>query len=336
MSPGARRLSLLLPGLVPGAAPTADIPPPLARLLARADWQTTQHSTTTALLAAFDYAPDCGLAPLMALADLDAAPEDAWLRADPVHLRADAKLVMLMAPAPGDPAEEEAGELLDALRAALPEFDWRRGRHAGRWYARAPAVDATPRVGPAWLHGRSLTPFFPQDAAHRSWRRLMSEAQMAMHGAALNARREARGASTLNALWLWGGGPVARGDSTVAPLAAFGTDLLLAGAARACAVPRHPQPDADVAAAALAGGQVLAVCGAPFGAAEADAREPTIADDAASWATLAWQLLRRGHAESIELLGEGLRGVLAPRARFRFWRRPMARFGDPHAVVSAR
>jgi hypothetical protein len=335
MPSGARRLSLLLPGLVPGAAPTAARPAPLARLLARADWRTTPQSTTTALLSAFALPVDCGLAPLLALADLDASPAGAWLRADPVHLRADAKRVMLMAPMAGDPADDEADELLGALRSALPECDWRRGRHPGRWYARAPDLDATPRLGPAWLNGRSLTPFFPQDAAHRRWRRLTSEAQMVMHGAAVNARREARGALTLNALWLWGGGPVARAADTAPPAAAFGADLLLAGAARARAVARHPTPGLEAVAAALAGGPVLAICGAPFGAAEADAAESTPADDAATWATLAWRLLSKGHVETVELIGEGLHGRLTRSSRFRFWRRPTVDFGDPHAVESA-
>ncbi len=335
MPPGARRLSLLLPGLVPGAAPAAPLPAPLARLLARADWQATPRSTTTALLAAFAYPPDCGLAPLMALEDLDRPPGEDWLRADPVHLRADAKLVMLVAPAPGDPADDEANEMLEGLCAALPECEWRRGRHASRWYARVPGLDATPRLGPAWLNGRSLSPFFPQDAVHRRWRRLTSEAQMVMHGAPANARREARGAITLNALWLWGGGPVVRSVDTAAPAAVFGSDLLLAGAARACAVSRHPRPDAAAAASALARGQVLVVCGAPFGMAEAGVPESAILDDAATWATLAWQLLRSGQADSIELIGEGLRGQLTPSARFRFWRRPTVQFGDPHAVGAA-
>lgn len=335
MPPGARRLSLLLPGLVSGAAPTAELPAPLARLLARADWQATSLPTTTALLAAFAFPADCGLASLLALADLDVPPGDAWLRADPVHLRADAKLVMLVAPAPGDPGDDEAAEMLDGLRSALPECDWQRGRHPCRWYVRAPDLDATPRLGPAWLNGRSLTPFFPQDAAHRSWRRLTSEAQMVMHGAPANARREARGETTLNALWLWGGGPAVHAADTPVPAAAFGTDLLLAGAARARAVSRHARPDADAAGEALARGRVLAVCGAPFGAAEAGVSEPAILDDAAAWAALAWQLMRGGHADSIELIGEGLRGLLTPAARLRFWRRPAVRFGDPHAVGAA-
>jgi hypothetical protein len=332
MPPGARRLSLLLPGLVPGAGPLAQLPAPLSRLLARAEWQTTSHSTTTALLSAFAYPADCGLAPLMAVEDLDLPSGEGWLRADPVHLRADAKLVMLMAPAPGDPGDDEATDMLQGLTAALPECEWRRGRHAGRWYARVPTLDATPRLGPAWLNGRSLTPFFPQDAAHRSWRRLTSEAQMVMHGAPANARREARGAITLNALWLWGGGPVVRKAGSVTPAAVFGTDLLLAGAARACAVGRHPRPDAGAAAAALARGPVVVVCGAPYGVADAGVPESAIVDDAAAWAALAWQLMRSGRADAIELLGEGLRGQLTPAARFRFWRRPTVQFGDPHAV----
>lgn len=334
----AARLRLLLPGLRPGtpAAGGPDLPPPLARLLARADWHASGVSTRAALLADFGYAPDTAVAPLLALHDLDLEPAPAagWLRADPVHFRADPKLVLMFAPSVEEIAEDEADGFLDALRAAIPEYEWRRGTNPARWYVKGAELDATPSLGPAWLHGRSVTPFFPQDVAHRRWRRLMSEAQMAMHAAPPNEQRSARGAAPLNAIWLWGGGAPHREAGGGMPAAAVGADLLLAGLARARGVARWPVLAADGLGAALAAGSVVAVCGAPFGG--TGEATPAVADAAAQWAALAWASLRAGDLEAVELVGEGIRGELRPAARWRLWRRrPDSRFDDPHAVENA-
>jgi hypothetical protein len=334
----AARLRLVLPGLRPGTTVTDAAPAPLARLLARADWRRDGSSTRAALLGSFGHAPGAALAPLFALHDLDVradlqAESAGWLRADPVYFRADAKLVLLIAPAADEIAPDEADEYLAELRAALPEHEWRRGASPGRWYVRGPALPASPALGPAWLHGRSVTPFFPQDAAHRPWRQLMSEAQMVMHAAAANARREARGISPLNALWLWGGGEPAPDGSMAAPTvaAAVGSDLLLAGLARSRGVEWTAHPGPDSLRGLPAGATIVGVCGVPFGAAAADAAD--VAADAARWATLAWEALGDGALEAVELFGEGLRGELRPSARWRLWRRrPPGQFGDPHDV----
>ena len=63
-------------------------------------------------------------------------------------------------------------------------------------------------------------------------RRLSAEIEMWLHGHALNARREERGAPVVGTLWLWGGGP-----ATLAPAAAshelagvaFGSDSYVQG-----------------------------------------------------------------------------------------------------------
>jgi len=324
-------LTLVLPGYAPGASPTAAAPSPaLRRLLARADWTADPRGSIEALLAAFGYASDTSLAALLARAEL-ALDAPGWLRADPVHFRADAKLVMLVAPTLDELTADEADGLLEELRARLPEFDWRRGADARRWYVRMPGVDATPRLGPAWLHGRSLTPFFPSDAAHRRWRQAMTEAQMVMHGAAGNAAREARGALPLNALWIWGGGraPMRRADPL--PALAVGRDPLLVGLATAAGV----EHTATLASAQLAraGGEVVMLAGTPFGA---DDATTSVVDDANTCAALAWQALARGERSGVTLIGEGLRGKLARAARWQLWRRAMpGAFGDCHAVGGA-
>ncbi len=337
MSAARGRLTLVLPGYARGIATDAGVAgsgdaasgASLRRLLARASWSPHTDGTTAALLAAFGLAPDTSLAALLGRAELDLA-EPGWLRADPVHFRADAKLVMLIAPSAGEPTPEEADALLDELRARLPEFVWRRGAEARRWYVRMPQLEATPTLGPAWLHGRSLTPFFPQDPAHRRWRQAMTEAQMVMHEAATNAER----ATPLNALWIWGGGRAPAPAPAPTTLAlALGKDLLLHGAALAAGIERASAADAPRLAAALARGGVLALAGAPFGALDAAG---TVIEEAEAYAELAWSALARGDATAVELIAEGARGTVTKAARWRLWQRAAPGvFGDPHAVSSA-
>ena len=331
MPAGHGRLTLLLPGLAPGVDPHEGSPgPALRRLLARADWSPQPQSTTTALLDAFGLPADCALASLLAQADLGAT-EPGWLCADPVHFRADAKLVMLIAPDADELDAADADALLAELAARLPEFTWRRGRSCRRWYVRMPDLTATPTLGPAWLHGRSLTPFFPQAPAYRRWRQAMTEAQMVMHAAEVNARREARGATPLNALWIWGGGRVVPPTSAGVALA-VGEDLLLAGAAAATGSAHRVAPERAPLAEALGRGAAVLVAGAPYGSLHEPAAGVVAAGE--GWALAAWAALAAGEANVIDLVGERVRGVLTRTSRWRVWRRtPAAAVGDPHAVL---
>lgn len=331
MPDGRGRLTLVLPGYASGvdAVAGAGVTPTLQRLLARAQWTDDTRSTGESLLEVFGIAAASSLAALLARVDLGRS-DDGWLRADPVHYIADARRVMLMAPKSDDVTTAEADAFLDELRARLPEFTWQRGGDARRWYARMPLVDATPALGPAWLHGRSLTPFFPQDPAHRRWRQTMTETQMVMHDAAVNRAREARGALPLNALWIWGAGCT----PTVTPtrcVLAIGDDPLLHGAAMTVGVTCVEAAAASAVAAALARGEVVVVAGAPFDARD-DARADVITA-ANAFAGLAWQMLGAGDIDTIELVGERLRGRVTRAARWRWWRtRAPGVFDDPHAV----
>lgn len=333
MLASASRLTIVMPGFGPGAAADTDhaLGAPLRALLARADW-APGAPLLDAMLQSLGLARDASLAELMALSDLDTDTARGWLRADPVHLRADAKLVMLLAPARGDVGADEADELLGALRSAMPEVEWRCGRAPDRWYARFDTPGPTPRLGPAWLNGRSLTPFFPQDAAHRRWRQLTNEAQMVLHAAAANEQRSARRLTPLNAVWLWGGGAeVTRGETALA--AVCGRDLLLAGAARAAGIAWQPTLTPATLDAALALGPLLVGCGAPFGEV-APSADANVIDDANACAAWAWPALRAGRLQRVDLIGDGLHGWATVGARYRVWRRQLpGHFGDPHAVA---
>lgn len=123
---------------------------------------------------------------------------DAWVRADPVHLRVMQNRVAVM---PGEafplPAEE-AHALCDALNAHFAGMEFTVASPK-RWYARLALAFAPDPGNPLESAGRAAQP--PQQAAG-----LLNEAQMVLHNHAVNAAREARGEPAVNSLWLWGAG----------------------------------------------------------------------------------------------------------------------------------
>ncbi|MBI1943948.1 MAG: hypothetical protein HYS35_09795 [Betaproteobacteria bacterium] len=132
-----------------------------------------------------------------------------WLRADPVHLRADRDRLVLV---PGQAlavSGEEAGQLAGALsRHFAGDFEF----HALRpdaWCVRAREeimLDARP---PIELAGADVDANLPA----KRWHPLLNEIQMALDDHPVNTAREGRGDPALNSVWLWGAGrlPAAAG-----------------------------------------------------------------------------------------------------------------------------
>jgi hypothetical protein len=150
---------------------------------------------------------DWPLAPLLAELELGAAGQDYWLRADPVHLRADRSCLVLFGPEQLAIHQEEASALVDGFNA-LYQADGLR-IHAPtptRWYLRLarPARLATtplPKV-----IGRSIDGVLPRGEDAREWHARLNEIQMLFHAHAVNERRAEQGRLVINSLWLWGGG----------------------------------------------------------------------------------------------------------------------------------
>ncbi len=330
-----RRLCVFLPGLVAASSP-APISTSFTRLLARARWQPRATTLAQALLSRSGFSGDLPL-PIAALGashDLQTtALESAWRRCDPVHLIADPHRVLLVAPQPGEVSVAHSHALLETLQAHIPEFEWRAGASPERWYVRAPELGHLSPYGPAWLSGRSITPFLPRDPATRAWCGLFNEAQMVLHTAPCNVAREASGQTTLNGVWLWGGAPA----PTCAALAltGVGNDLLLAGALRAQSGRWLATADCAATLELARDAEVLLVVGATWGVATPTAPVLDLETFARDWAPALWQALREGALTSIELVGEGATGVVTPAARWRFWQRAAAYApGDPHALTA--
>ncbi|GMV59774.1 MAG: hypothetical protein AMXMBFR72_28670 [Betaproteobacteria bacterium] len=137
----------------------------------------------------------------------NARPESQLWFCEPVHFAfaRDHLLVTPLAEAPLDAAEARAlaGTADEAAResgAALRLIDH------GHWFLHVDAPWHLDTVPLAAALGRSAEDVLPTGADAARWRKLLNEIQMRWHIHPVNAARDARGAPTVNALWLHGGG----------------------------------------------------------------------------------------------------------------------------------
>lgn len=210
----ATTLHLVVPGLTgPRPIDRAPTAPALEWLLARARSHAVAADPESLLLQLFGLPVaaevEQPVAALTRLGDGGAVDgEGWWLRADPVHLRADLHGVLLA---------DARALAIDATEAALlaAAFDHTFATdglqldvpHPQRWYLRLPA-DPGIRTRPlAEVIGRDINALLPQGSAARRWRTLMTEVQMLFHAHPVNRAREEQQLPLLNGLWFWGGGP---------------------------------------------------------------------------------------------------------------------------------
>ncbi len=167
--------------------------------------------------------------------------KDAWLCADPVHLRFSRDTLVVGGAAELGLAQAEADQLATELNAQLGAFGELIAPHPQRWYLRLkrPAQLATHAL--STVTGRTIEPFLPQGDDAREWRRFINEAQVLLHNHPVNATREAEGRPTANSLWLWGAGALPPG--AVAPAAHVHAGHALAlGLAKLAGVTASPVP----------------------------------------------------------------------------------------------
>jgi hypothetical protein len=261
-------LHLMIPGLL-SCLSESPATPALRRWIKRGQRRAWPHALEDAtLFELFGLPTDAPLpvAPLTWLHDGGDAGSAAWLRADPVYLRADAGSLILFDTARLDLAEAEQ------LGAALQQFWREEGLELliptpSRWYLRLPELPQADFVPPHRAWGQDIFSHLPQGAAGRQWRRLGNDAQMLLHDHPANLAREQRGEWPINSVWLWGAGrlpalapkmlrvyshdPLAGGLARLAGQAALplpgDADQLEPGGAVVCLLPR-PQEMDDLAA----------------------------------------------------------------------------------------
>ncbi|QGE88132.1 hypothetical protein FYA45_11720 [Bordetella holmesii] len=144
-----------------------------------------------------------GLGPL--LAGIRDGSDSVWL-GELVHLALGADTASLLDPEMMDLRTEESAVLFDAIAPLLADGEFGAEiLSPQRWRLRLPAGMAPRPASPLAVAGDRLQHWWAQDAASRPWRRLLNEIQMAWYEHPVNEARMARGAPSVNALWLYGG-----------------------------------------------------------------------------------------------------------------------------------
>lgn len=343
MTGTAREVTLLVPGLAGPDDPGAGDPRVAARLLTEGlrldalacmlgragdEPHALQAPTLDGLLFEAFHVPrspdgdwPAGAVSRQALAG--DAGAGAWLRADPVHLRADMGRLILFPPQALDLTLDESARIAEWLNAhphapgpvVEPATAW-------CWHAR---VDPAPRlrtVAPSQAHGQDADACLPRGPDAAAWHARMNEVQMLLHECPVNAEREARGAPAVNSLWFWGGGvlPAVAGG---AHDAAWGDDPVLAGLAATAGIPVQPLPGAGARwlAAAAPGTHLLALdtLERPAVATDLEAWRDALAALERDWLVPLAGALRRGRIARIQVHAGGGAGVSVSRRDLRRW-----------------
>ena len=192
--------------------------PSLERLLARAHAAALEGGDETSLSAphemalarALGWPTNDGRLPLaarMAARDgVDTGPRPVGLLT-PVHLHIGTEQVTMTDPDALALDDADARALFDAL---LPLFaDEGFNLHWGaaqRWYLVHDSLADWPTASLDRVIGRNIDRWLTDAPGQRIWPRLQSEAQMLLHGHAINAARESQGLESVNSLWLSGCG----------------------------------------------------------------------------------------------------------------------------------
>jgi hypothetical protein len=133
---------------------------------------------------------------------VDDGPELAWALMTPVHLAVGNDGVDVLPPAALNLSESDAARFTALLRELWPEsegWQWRL-LDATHWaIGHATALDGLHAASIERAAGRPIEPWLPQSRVLRRWQ---NEAQMLMHGHALNDEREARGEHAINSVWI--------------------------------------------------------------------------------------------------------------------------------------
>ena len=253
-----------------------------------------------------------------------------WLCADPVNLQFAREHLVLS----DIPADELSRDEIDALAHTINTFlqEHEEDRIAlecpapQRWYLRMRQPVLT-RFSPLQdVIGRPVGLFLPEGEDRRVWQRLANEFQVLLHQHPVNQAREAAGRATVNALWLWGGGPVratpqCQGSPVISsdPMARGLARLAGCSTAEPAGCPAH-FPDQET----------LAVLDDLHGASlrlALDEWQHALRILERDWFAPALELLRRGTLTQLRLTAPGDRASLCLSVkrsdRLRFWRSPL-------------
>ena len=151
------------------------------------------------------------LAAIMAMGSGFDAATGYWLHAEPVHLHPDLDHVLLFDRSEFELAKHELGQLIEELQELFEESGL--SIHFGKQNNLFIRSNDEPKVLFSPLQevlGKNILQHLPEGKDSAQWRLLQNELQMQMTQSTVNHRREESGVMTVNGLWFWGGGYLAR------------------------------------------------------------------------------------------------------------------------------
>jgi len=210
------KLALVIPGLLgplpeleqyKNFSPTCAV---LQKWLACAQTVETHSKNYYQLLAElFGINQNYSITKLSALVDDCASSQGHWLRADPVHFKADIDHAILLDCNRLAIREDEAQALVESFNNHFCDdgIELVIG-HRNRWYLSFKKLIDIQTTFLQDAVGRNVNHFLPTGSDALNWRRLLNETQMLFHTHEVNVERESKGQITINSLWLWGEGQV--------------------------------------------------------------------------------------------------------------------------------
>jgi hypothetical protein len=315
-APGASaRNATLTLLLAPRATLQGGGAPQLSRLLARGDCDAVAPGDEAQLQRHFDILPrGMPVAALTRQFDCGDATLQAWLRADPAHVRADLGSGRMLACGDLGLSRQEAEQLIAPLRPLFGDDGCPISIGSeSRWYLSLPRDAKLPAFAPpADVLGDDIYEHLPAGDAGRRWRRLLSEAQVMLHNHPVNEARARAGKLTANTLWFWGGGPLPDHVRCAAERSCS-DDLLFAALALRADLPRIDLPP-TFAGVGRAGGTLLDL-----------RRVRSTASLEKDWIEPALTAQRAGDLHELLLdFADGTRCRYQRGHRWRFWRRAPA------------
>lgn len=241
----------------------------------------------------------------------DTAP-NAWLRADPAHVRADINAGRMLACGDLGLSMEEAQDFLRPLKPLFGDAGFPISAPVpDRWYLTLPREVRLPAFAePEDVLGDDLYDHLPAGDAGRRWRALLNEAQVILHNHPRNAERVAAGKLQVNSLWFWGGGVLPdRVELTAA--AVFTREAQLAGFARLAGVEPAEVPAGFAALGDVVGDVLVDLRG-----------QRDLAELERDWLAPARRALGKAMPELVLDFADGAAWRLTASQRWRLWCRP--------------
>ncbi len=354
MIPTSRSLTLVAPGLLgPPGLRAADFAmlncAALELLLARATLEAIPAKGLEATLFNLMGVPrapaeDLPIAAVAQLAEMNeqsggplhlphlhSLPSEWWIRADPVHLRADQSRLVLMDSYMLSITRAEADALVAQFNAFFSDDGWcLQAPHPERWYLRLPQDPRMRTYDVTEVLGRHIDGFLPSGAQGKRWHTILNEIQMLFHTSPVNQAREMRGAAPINSVWLWGGGCLPRSipSAITAPAwsAVLSNEPVAKGLAHLAGIPHAPLPESAHAwLRTPALGPCLLVLDNGYRDAlygDASAWGMAMEHMAAQWFTPLVVALKQRQLDSVSICtADGRMFRITPASLWRFWKR---------------